>query len=47
MEDAAIEKVCKNAKIDIPSGINMDRASRTIFTKSATNMLSAFLPMKK
>ena len=28
-------------------GTNMDRVSRTIFTKSVTNMLSAFLPMNK
>ena len=37
----------KLVKVGIPSGTNMDRVSRTIFTKSVTNMLSAFLPMNK
>ena len=31
----------------MPSGIKIDNVSRTIFIKSATNILSAFLPMKK
>lgn len=31
----------------MPSGIKIDNVSRTIFIKSATNILSAFLPTKK